>query len=261
MPEKPTFTDDRSPRRAQGTAKLPIRRLVCIVTMRPALSILLLFLLVAPASAQYRPAQVLPELTSGTLTSLLDGAEADIERCASRTDAGAYVATVRAHVSPGAAPSTLYGARIGVDVVSRPRDSAFEACVRRAVRDALRHAPYAVPRSVRAQRTFQIAERPTPPIARPAPPFEEREVHQALASRAWTLQQCLEIAGVPEQVTLRVAVRPDGRLVLTSADVPPGAARGAIGCLAARVSSVRVSGRPARTVDVVHRLAVRDHAW
>lgn len=229
--------------------------------MRRALFLLLLASSTAPVHAQDRPAELVPELTNGMLSALLENAQNDIERCASRTDAGAYVATVRAHVSPGPAPATLYGARIGVSVVSRPRDSAFESCVQRAVRDALRHEPYAVPRSVRAQHTFQIAERPTPPIDRPPPPFDEREVHQALSARSWALQQCLELAGVPEEVTLRVMVRPDGRLELTSADVPPGAGARALSCLHSRIESVHVSGRPTRAVTVVHRVAVRARAY
>lgn len=230
--------------------------------MRGTLALVLLSSIIAsPAIAQERPARVVPELDSGLLSALLDGAEGQIDRCASRTDAGAYVATVRARVSPGPAPSTLYGARIAVTVVSRPRDSAFESCVRGAVRDALRHAPYAVPRSVRAEETFRIAERPTPPIDRPPPPFDQGEVHRALSGSAWSLRQCIELAGVPEEITLRVSVRPDGRLVLTSADLPPGAARSALSCLSSRVGSLRVSGHPARTVSVVHRLPLASHAW
>ena len=171
------------------------------------------------------------------------------------------MAVVRARVAPGSAPATLYRARIGVDVVSRPRDGAFEGCVRRAVRDALRHAPYAVSRTVRAARTFQVGEQPTPPIDRPAPPYDERDVHRMLTIQASALAQCLELAGVPEAVTLRVAVRPDGRLALTSADLPPGAARDALGCLSSRIGRMRVRGRPERTVTIVHRLPVQARAW
>lgn len=229
--------------------------------MRPTLLLFLSMLIAAPAAAQSRPSEVVPELDSGTLSSLLLGQESTVERCASRTDAGAYVAVVRARVSPGAAPSTLYNARIAVEVVSRPRAYAFEVCVRRAVRDALRHTPYAVGRLARAHHTFQIAERPQPPIDHPPPAYDEREVQRVLASYRAPLQRCLEMAGVPEQVTLRVAVRPDGRLVLTSADVPTGAAQSALGCLSSRVSNLRINGRPARTVTVVHRLNVQSHAY
>lgn len=229
--------------------------------MRRTLLFAVSLVIASPASAQDRPARALPELDRGALSSLVLGQQGAIERCASRTDASAYVATVRARVSPGALPATLYGARIAVRVVSRPRDHAFEGCVRRTLRDALRHATYAVGRAVSARHTFQIAERPAPPIDRPPPPFDEREVQRALALRRAALQSCLEVAGIPESITLRVAVRPDGRLVLTSADVPPGAARGALGCLASRVSRLRVAGRPARTMTVVHRLGVRSRAW
>jgi len=232
--------------------------------MRRTLLFALSLVIAAPAAAQpreYRPAQALPELDGGSLSSIVLGQERSIEGCASRTDAAAYVATVSARVSPGAAPSTLYGARIAIDVVSRPRDHEFERCVRRTIADALRHSTYAVGRSVSARHTFQIAERRAPPIERPAPPFDEREVQRVLASQRHTLQQCLELAGVPEQLTLRVAVRPDGSLVLTSADVPTGSASRALGCLSTRVSRLRVSGRPARTVAVVHTLGVQSRAW
>ncbi len=229
--------------------------------MRPTLLLTLSLLAAAPAAAQYRPSDVVPEIDSSVLSSLLLGQQGTIERCASRTDAGAYVAVVRARVSPGPAPSTLFNAQIAVDVVSRPRDHGFEGCVRRAIRDALRHTPYAVGRTTRAHHTFQIAERPPPPIERPAQPYDEREVQRVLSAYRGSFQQCLEMAGVPEQVTLRVAVRPDGRLVLTSADVPSGAARGSLGCLSSRVSSLRVNGRPARTVTVVHRLGVQARAY
>ncbi|HEY8429587.1 MAG TPA: hypothetical protein VIL20_14485 [Sandaracinaceae bacterium] len=221
--------------------------------------LLALLCLTAPAAAQ-RPSQLVPELDSGLLSSLLLGRQAAVERCASRTDTRAYVAAVHARVSPGRAPSTLYDARIAVEVISRPRDHAFEACVRGAVRDALRHAPYAVSAASHARHTFRIAERQAP-IERPAPAYSEHEVRRVLGAYSSSLQQCLEIAGVPEQVTLRVAVRPDGRLVLTSADLPPGASSRALGCLASRVSAMRVEGRPARTVTVVHTLGVRSRAY
>jgi hypothetical protein len=217
-------------------------------------------LLAAPAAAQ-RHVDVVPELEEGTLSSLLLGQQGAIERCAARTRTSGYVATVRARVTPGPPPSTLYGARIGVAVTSRPRDGAFEGCVTRALRDTLRQAPYAVTRAVSAQHTFQIAERPLPPVERPPPPFDASEVRRTLASYQAPLQQCLGVAGVPEQVTLRVAVRPDGQLVLTSADLPPGVAASALGCLSSRVSSLRIQGRPSRTTTVVHTLGVRSHAY
>jgi hypothetical protein len=220
----------------------------------------LLLTFAAPAAAQ-RSTQVVPNLTSDDLSGILENQEDAIGRCASRTDASAYVASVHTRVSPGPAPSTLFHAAISVSVISRPRDSRFEGCVRRVVLDALRNESYAVPRSVRASHTYQIAERPTPPIDRPSPPFAESEVQRVLASYRGMLQQCLELAGVPEQVTLRVAVRPDGRLVLTSADVPSGSSSNALGCLSSRVSRLRVEGRPSRTVTVVHRLGVQSRAF
>jgi|SRR5690606_38550148 len=228
--------------------------------MRCTLTLALALAIASPLEAQNRPARVLPELDPGALSSLVLAREHTIERCASRTDASAYVATVRARVSPGPAPSTLYGARIAIDVVSRPRDPAFEACVRRAIEDSLRRATYAVGRTVTARHTFQIAER-SDPIDRPPPPFDEREAQRVLAAQRGALQQCLSLAGIPERVTLRVAVRPDGRLVLTSADLPPGAASRALGCLASRVSRLRVAGRPARTVAIVHTLPVANRPW
>jgi hypothetical protein len=230
--------------------------------MRRTLLFALSFAITLPAAAQeYRPAHALPELDRGSLSSIVLGQERSIEGCASRTDASTYVATVHARVSPGAAPSTLYGARIAIVVVSRPRDHEFEGCVRRSIADALRHSTYAVGRSVSARHTFQIAERRDPPIDRPPPPFDQREVQRVLASHHHGLQQCLELAGVPEQLTLRVAVRPDGSLVLTSADVPTGSASRALSCLANQVSRLRVSGRPARTVAVVHTLGVQSRPW
>ncbi len=229
--------------------------------MRPILTLLSTLLVAAPAAAQYRPADVVPELDSYSLSSLLLGQEGAIERCASSTDASSYVALVRARVSPGSAPSTLYNARIVVDVVSRPRDHEFEGCARRAIRDALRHTPYAVGRTARAQHTFRIAERAPPPIEPPPVAYDEREVQRVLSAYRGSFQRCIEMAGVPEQITLRVAVRPDGRLVLTSADLPTGAARSALGCLSSSVARLQVRGRPARTVTVVHRLSVQSRAY
>ncbi len=229
--------------------------------MRRTLILALSLVSSLPAAAQERPVSALPELTDDDLSSLLLDEESSIERCATRTDAGAYVASVSARIVPGAAPSTLYHAGIAVSVTSRPRDPEFEGCVRRVVRDALRHASYAVPRAVRAQHTFQITERPTPPPPQPTPPFSESEVQRVLSSQRGTFQRCIELAGVPEQITLRVSVRPDGRLVLTSADLPPGASSHALGCLASQVSYLRVSGRPGRSVTVVHRLGVQSRGY
>lgn len=224
----------------------------------------LLFALVlassAAAAAQERPARVLPELDGPVLSSLVANHAQEIERCASVTETDTYVATVRARVSPGAPPSTLFGARIEVEVSSRPPNRAFERCVARSLREALRRATYAVQRTVTADHTFRIAERPEPSIDRP-PPYDPREAHRLLAANEIVLQRCLGVAGVPERATLRVSVRPDGRLVLTSADVPAGAAPSALGCLASQIASLRVNGRPARSTTIVYALSVQSRAF
>jgi hypothetical protein len=229
--------------------------------MRSTLLLAWMLTLAAPAAAQHRPVRPVPDLTDGALASLLLSQRSGIERCAARSDASSYVANVQARVSPGSAPATLYHARIAVSVTSRPRDPRFEGCVRRMVRDALREAPYAVGRSVRASQTFQIAERHPPPLERPPAPYDPSEVQRLLTAHGASLQQCLGIAGIPERLTLRVSVRPDGRLVLTSADLPPGVSQRALGCLSSRISGLRVNGRPARAVNVTHRLAIRARGW
>jgi hypothetical protein len=215
----------------------------------------------AGASAQVRPADRVPELGPGTLSSLLAAQERAIEGCAGRTDTGAYLAEVRATVRAGAPPATLFNSSISVTVRTRPRDGELEGCVRREVRDALQHAPYAVgPRAVSARHTFSIRDRPEPPEEHPAPPFSEAEVRQALDASAATFQRCLEVAGVPDQATLRIAVEADGRLVLTSADIPGGASQNALPCLARQVSRLRVSSRPPRRRMIVHTVALRTSA-
>lgn len=214
----------------------------------------LLLMLAAPASAQRYVGEV-PEIDSYELSALISSEQHRIESCASRTDASAYVATVRAQVSAGAAPSTMYNAHISISVASRPRDPELESCVRRELADALRHASFAVGRAVRARHTFQISERPERPIDERPPAYSESEVRAVLSASSRSLSQCVDVGG--ETVTLRVSVRPDGRLVLMSADVPSSAHRGALGCLAQRVASLRVSGRPSRTVDLTHQLSVR----
>ncbi|HJL16256.1 MAG TPA: hypothetical protein RMH99_11405, partial [Sandaracinaceae bacterium LLY-WYZ-13_1] len=85
-------------------------------------------------------------------------------------------------------------------------------------------------------------------------PFARVEVQRVLAAHRHALLRCLERGGVADPITLRVAVRPDGRLVLTSADLPPGVSRHALGCLQRRVSRLSVRGRPERRVTVVHRI-------
>ena len=94
-------------------------------------------------------------------------------------------------------------------------------------------------------------------MPRMAPPFSEAEVQRVLRSSERAFTQCLEMAGVPEVLTLRVAVEADGRLVLTNANLPTGSSRHAIPCLNRSVSRLRVSGRPARRRTVTHRVALR----
>ena len=225
------------------------------------LAITLVLLAPEVAGAQPRTIDPVSGLSDGTLGSLVSAQQSTVERCARRGDTGAYVADVQASVRPGARPSTLYNARISVSVRSRPRDGDFESCVRRGIVDGLRHQPYAVDDSVRARQTFRIAERPDPPAERPAVPYSANEVSRVLDSSSRGFQQCLEMAGVPETVTLRVAVEPSGRLVLTNANVPAGASRHALGCLTRAVSRLEVQGRPSRRVNVTHSVGVRNRAW
>jgi len=213
------------------------------------------------ASAQYRPADPVRELSSGDLHRLVSQQRGAVSGCASRVDTGAYVADVRTVVRPGSRPSTLYNARISVSVRSRPRDGELEGCVRRAVQDALRHQRYAVGRAVRAQQTFQVAERRDPPEPRLAPPWSMGEAQRVLRSADSRLARCLDVAGVPEQVTLHVAIDRTGRFVLQNADIPPGAGRDALACLTRTVGSLRTRGRPERRVRLTHRVAVRGRAY
>ncbi|MEQ8893327.1 MAG: hypothetical protein RID93_37100 [Sandaracinaceae bacterium] len=208
------------------------------------------------ASAQ-RHADRVPDLHEGVLSQLVLGQQRAVSRCARETDSSAHLAEVRVRVSPGAAPATLYSSPIRVVVRSRGRDGALEACVRRAVHAALRRAPYAVPRTVRARHTFQIEGRPEPPLPRHATPYSEAEIQRALTARGRALQRCLGVAGLPEEATLRVAVEPSGRLVLTSATLPSGADRDALSCLNRVITRIRGRGAPARRETVVHRLGVR----
>lgn len=226
-----------------------------------ALALTLPSLPAALGSAQVRPVNPVSELSHSALASLVRGQQRAVEECARRADTGAYVADVRTTVRPGARPSTLYNAAISVSVRSRPRDGAFEGCVRRAVRDALRHAPYAVGRAARARQTFRVSERPEPVPARPAPRYSEAEARRVLRASNHALTRCLEVAGVPDAATLRVAVEPSGRLVLTNATLPPGASRHSLGCLTRHISRLRVAGRPARRVNLVHTVGVRERAY
>lgn len=227
-------------------------------TLLSALAALVLGGLGLPGRALAQRVHAVPELDAPTLASFLLGRWGEVERCAARTETSSYVMTVAARIDPGPPPSTLHGARIALDVRGRPRDGALEACVRRSLLDALRRAPYAVPRAVQARQTSRITERPLPPLERPPPPYAASEVTRLLEAAETGLQSCLGLAGLPESSMLRVAVRPDGRLTLTSADLPPGASPGALACLASRVAALRVQSRPSRTQRVVHRLRVRD---
>lgn len=225
------------------------------------LAIALVLLAPCTASAQHRPVAPVAELSSGSLSHLVLRQRASVERCASRNDTGAYVADVRTSVRPGPRPSTLYNARIAVSVRSRPRDGGFESCVRRAIRDGLRQHAFAVGRTVRSRQTFRVTERPDPrPEPRPVA-FSQTEVRRVLRAVSGGLSRCLEMAGVPETVTLRIAVEPSGRLVLTNASIPPGASRHALGCLTRTVSRLQVRGRPARRLNVTHTVGVRNRAW
>jgi len=220
--------------------------------------LLCLLALLAPATAAaQRPVDRVPDLHSGALSQLVLAQQHAVSRCARETDSGAHLAEVRVRVRPGPPPATMYDARIHVVVRSRHRDGALEACVGRAVRDALRRAPYAVPRPVSARHTFRIEGRPEPPLPRHAAAYSEAEVRRTLASRTGALQRCLGAAGLPESATLRVAVERTGQLTLIRADLPSGADPGATTCLHRVVSRLRVQGAPGRRVTLVHQVAVR----
>ncbi|MBX3271035.1 MAG: hypothetical protein KF729_12290 [Sandaracinaceae bacterium] len=220
----------------------------------------------AAASAQYhpathRPATPVAELSEGTLYHLVSQRRHEVTSCAARTDTGAYVADVEARVAPGPRPSTLYNARIEVSVRSRHRDGELEACVRRAIVDALRHETYAVGRAVRTRQTFRIRERPEPPEPPPAVAFSEGEARSLLESASRRLAACLETAGVPEQVVLHITVERTGRMTLTNATLPPGAGPHALGCLSRTVSSLATRGRPERRVQLTHHVGTRTRAY
>ncbi|MCC6873881.1 MAG: hypothetical protein IT378_06160 [Sandaracinaceae bacterium] len=225
------------------------------------MTLLLLSALAPPASAQ-RPAGRVPLLTESTLSSLVWRQRGAVGRCASEHEVEAYLLTLSVRVTGRGQLSTLYDAALDVSARSRPRDPDFEGCVTASTREALRAAPYDVgPRTVRARHTFQVGEGPEPALPADARPYSEHEAQSTLRSAQHALQQCLQMAGVPEQVTLRISVRPDGRMVLQSADVPPGASGRALSCLASHVGSLRVEGRPARSATLVHRLPVAQRAW
>lgn len=214
------------------------------------------------AETPYRPApkdaRRLPELSDAVLSRLLLDHQRVLERCARDGRTRAYLVELQARVQPGTPPSTMYNARIHVRTRSRPRDGAFEACVQRIVPDALRHTSYAVgPRGARARHTFHLAEPPEPTPRRPPPPFSVSEVHRAIDARTPALMRCLERGGVLDPITLRIDVRSDGQLILTRADLPPDSSPHAPGCMARQVSALRVEGRPARRLSVVHRLGAR----
>lgn len=226
--------------------------------MRPlAVFALVLAAPVAGHAQDYRPAHPVDELSSGDLDALLGRAQGDVAGCATRTDTSAYLAEVRATVSPGAAPSTLWNARVSVSVRSRPRDHAFESCAVRAIRESLREEAYAVGRTVRARRTFQVQERPDPPEPPPAVAFSEGEARSVLSAASGRLARCVDVAGVPEAVTLYVTVEQTGRMVLVNATLPPGTSPHALGCLSSTVSSLSTRGRPARRVQLTHRVGLR----
>ena len=229
--------------------------------MRPFLLAALALAVPSAAAAQYRPASPVAELSSGSLHRLVSQQRGAVSSCASRTDSGAFLVDVRATVAPGPRPSTMFNARIHVSVRSRHRDGELEACVRRAVADSLRHQAYAVPRTVRTRRTFRVAERPGPPEPPPAVAFSQREVRAVLSRANGRLARCLDVAGLPEQVTLHVSVDRTGRMILTNANLPPGVSGGALGCLSRTVSSLRTRGRPGRRVQLTHVVGMRSRAW
>lgn len=214
----------------------------------------------SPAAAQ-RWASPVTEMTPGLLSSQLNQQRPRVARCASSEDSRAYLVELRANVQRGARPSSMHNARIAVNVVSRPRDGAFEACVRRQVRDALRHTAYSVSRRVRANVTFRLNERPTPRPRPPAPSYSQAEVRRVLRYADSRFQRCLGVAGLPERVSLRLAVDADGRFTLMNASVPPGADRGAVQCLSRVANGLRVRGAPPRRVELSHTVAVRGRAY
>ena len=209
------------------------------------------------AFAQYRPATPVSELSEGALAHLVSRERGAVASCATRTDTGAYLADVRVTVAPGARPSTMFNARISVSVRSRHRDGELEACVSRAIRDSLRHQAYAVGRTVRAHQTFQVRERPDPPEPPPAVAFSEAEAQRVLSMASGRLARCVDVAGVPEAVTLYVTVERTGRMTLVNANLPPGTSPQAIGCLSRTVSSLSTRGRPTRRVQLTHRFGLR----
>jgi hypothetical protein len=222
--------------------------------------LLLCSLLLASMASAQRPVGDVEPLDRGVLADLLWQQHDVVSRCAHDNDVRAYIMTVSVRVSGRGNVSTLWDASIAVNAQSRPRDPDFERCVSGGIREALRNEPYDVgPRSFSARHTFQIGEGPQPSEPHEAAAYREDEVHSALRMNQYAMQQCLEAAGVPEQVTLRVSVRPDGSLVLMSADVPPGAGSRSMGCLASQVSTIRVQGHPSRTVTVVHHLPLTQH--
>lgn len=209
-------------------------------------------------SAQYRPTDHVPDLSPSALSQLVSAQQSAVSSCAAGEETGSFLAEVRARVAPGPAPSTLFNARIAVTVRSRPRDHELERCVRRRIEDDLRHQRYAVTgRAMTARHTFHIGERPEPPEERPAPPFSEAEVRHVLRASQRSLERCLEVAGLPEGIELRLAVEADGRLTLMNANLPPGVPPRALGCLAETVSRLRIQARPRRRVPITYTLGVR----
>lgn len=211
----------------------------------------------APAAAQYRPATPVSELSEGTLSHLVSRERGTVASCASRTDTGAFVADVWVTVAPGPRPSTMFNARISVSVRSRHRDGELEACVSHAIRDSLHRETYAVGRTVRAQQTFQVRERPDPPEPPPAVDFSEGEARRVLGAASGRLARCVDVAGVPEAVTLYVTVERTGQMTLVNASLPPGTSPHALGCLSRTVGSLSTRGRPARRVQLTHRFGLR----
>lgn len=224
---------------------------------KTACALALLTLCAASPAAAQRWAAPVTEMNDGLLASQLHQQRPSVARCASNQDSGAYLVELRANVRRGARPSSMHNARISVQAVSRPRDGAFEACVRRQVRDALRHTAYAVTRPARAQVTFQLNERPRPRPRPRAPEYSEAEVRRILRYADARFQRCLGVAGVPERVELRLAIDADGRFTLMRANVPPGADRDAVSCLTRVTDRLRVRGAPARRVEVSHSVAIR----
>ncbi|MFK7984630.1 MAG: hypothetical protein AB8I08_01280 [Sandaracinaceae bacterium] len=212
----------------------------------------------AIAEAQPRHTESVPVLNPGRLAAQLASSRGAVSSCAGRADTDAFLTEVRATVSPGPAPSTMYNARIRVTVRSRPRDHGLESCVRRVVQDALRHRAEAVRRPVRANHTFRIAGRPpTPrPVARAV--YSDRHAHAALSRLTGPLQRCLEQRGVADSITLHVTVDRAGRLSLTNATLPAGSPSRALGCMAGTVSRARLgSAAPRGRVTLRHTLRLR----